>query len=329
MLLFFQLTRNTFRECLREPVFFLTIAAALLVIGSLPAVTLFVFSRQLYMILDNALALTLLLGFVAAALCATRCIRREMMNGTVLLLLSKPVPRFAYITAKILGINGAMAVFAVICCSATMIAALVALNPFHIDRTALLLYFLVFGGSAAFGAVRNYLSQVSFAANTILALLFSLPVLAGVCYGKANATLTVNDELSAMASFLPFAKLFPALLLIVLAVLLIATISAAFATRFSFLTNLFLCLGVFLAGLVSGPLMNRIAGVDSFAAAIVGLLIPDWQRFWMSSALSTEAVIPASYVGWSVLYVAVYGIVWTLWAAALFQNSELAKDSRV
>lgn len=112
MAVFHQLTLNAFRECLREPVYFLTLIVAVLLIGAMPATTLFVFRQQLWMVLDNALALTLLLGFIAAVLCSTHCIRREMTNGTVLLLLSKPVSRISFIASKVIGIDVAMAVFA-------------------------------------------------------------------------------------------------------------------------------------------------------------------------------------------------------------------------
>ncbi len=329
MSVFFQLTRNTFRECLREPVFFLILGSALLMIGFLPAVTLFVFSRQVWMVVDSALALTLLLGFTAAALSATQCIRREMTNGTVLLLLSKPVSRFAYISAKVCGIAAAQFVFGVICCTAASIAAAAASNHFHFDALGLLIFFLIFAGCAVFGALRNYFAGVSFCASCIAALFLILPPYCIFFYSRTRMVAESGIDAAGYTTFVPFSSIFPALVLIVLAVILMGVIASVFAAKFSFLANLLFCLALFLGGLVSGPWLKKMFGEDSFAAALLGSLIPNWQHFWMSSALMNKVPIPAAYLVWSACYVLLYGTVCTLWAAVWFQNTELAKDSRV
>ncbi len=328
MPVFFQLTRNTFRECLREPVFFLILLSAVFVIGFLPAVTLFVFNRQLWMVLDSALALTLLLGFAAAALCASRCIRREMTNGTVLLLLAKPVSRFTYIAAKVTGIAAAQFVFGVICCAATATAAAVAFNYFRIDLAGMLLFFALCAGCAVFGALRNYFAGVSFCSSCTSAMFLTLPVYCGIIYFQVSL-IADAPEVQGYSAFLPFPQLFPALVLIVLALILIGMISSAFAAKFSFAANLLFCLILFLAGLVSAPWLKSVFGDQSFFGSFLGTLIPNWQHFWMSSALMSGAYIPASYVLWTALYVFIYGVICVLWAAAWFQNTELAKDSRV
>ncbi len=329
MSVFFQITRNTFRECLREPVFFLILATALLMIGFLPAVTLFVFSRQVWMVLDSALALTLLLGFAAAALCASQCIRREMMNGTVLLLLSKPVSRFTYIAAKVSGIVAAQFVFAVICCSAAAIASVIAANHFNFDAAGMLFFFLVFAGCAVFGAVQNYFSGASFCASCISGLFITLPVYGVIIYQKTRSLIASSPELPGYSTFLEFSRLFPALVLIVMALILMGIIASVFAAKFSFLANLLFCLTLFLAGLVSGPWLKASFSGGSFVAALLGSLIPNWQHFWMSEALMNGSEIPVSYLIWNGAYVLLYGVICTLWAAVWFQNTELAKDSRV
>ena len=57
--------------------------------------TMFVFNGQAKMVVDSAMAATLVFGLVAAVVCAAHTVTREIRNGTVLLLLSKPVPRWA------------------------------------------------------------------------------------------------------------------------------------------------------------------------------------------------------------------------------------------
>ncbi len=333
MQIFYQLAKNTFRECLREPVFFLILLTALFSIGILPALMLFVFNRQLWMVLDNALAITLFSGFIAAALCATHCIRREMTNGAILLLLSKPVPRFTFVLAKVAGICAAIAVYAYICCIATMISGLAAVNSFDFDSVIMLVFFLLIAGSCVFGALRNYYSHVAFASNTIAALSLSFPIAAAILYYRSTAYLALVGGASrkgtGMNLFIPFTELLPALLLTLFALLLIAVIASALATRFAFLTNLILTLTIFLAGVVSGPYIKATFGSDSFTGILLGAVIPNWQFFWMSDAMSHGEIIPVSYLLLNFLYVLIYGAVCTLWAGVSFENSELAKDAGI
>lgn len=330
MIVFYQLTRNTFRECLREPVFFLILATALFLIASFPVCTFFSFQRQLWTVLESCMAATMFLGFTAAILSANTCVRREMQNGTMLLLLSKPVSRVTFIVAKAAGIMGAMLVFSVICCTATALMTLVSINAFQFDQGTLLIFLLICACCGIYGAVRNYLSGASFPEHCTLALFLTLPVYYLILYRYLYAqVLRLGPEEINMVTFVPFSGLFPVLMLLVLAILLMGMIAAAMATRFSFLTNLIFCLGIFLGGLVSGPGLKALFGKGSFLAALSNALIPNWQHFWMANPLVHGYQVPGAYVLWMLLYVFIYGSLWILWAGAGFYDTELAKDSRI
>lgn len=325
MRIFFHLTRNTFRECLREPVFFVILLSTLMLTGFSPASTLFVFRNQLWMVLDSAIALTLLAGFTAAVLCASHCIRREMANGTVPLLLSKPVPRVAFILAKITGINGALMVFGCICAAATLIAGLVAADAFHFDTTGMLLYFAVIGGACLFGALRNYYAHAPFFSNAVAAMLCLLPLFALFYYFQRRSLILAGQVLDPN-SFIWFTELFPALLLVFAALWIMGAIASALATRFSFLANLLICLVLFLAGLFSGPVLNSVFADHPVFCALSRALFPNWQYFWMGDPLSDRTPIPGSYVLLAALYAILYSLIWSAWAAAAFQNTEPAGD---
>ncbi len=169
MLIIFQLARNTFKECLRGPVYFLILAAALVMMGLFPSLSLFVFKNELKLVLDSCLATTMLFGLFTAVICAGHTINREMKNGTVLLLMSKPVTRIAYVLAKILGITAALTVFVFICNAATFLSALIAKDEFLLDYLTMSLFYGAFLVAVIFGAIRNFFSQKSFSANFILA----------------------------------------------------------------------------------------------------------------------------------------------------------------
>ena len=91
---------NAFRESLREPVYFLMLLAALLLIAHYPSAAIFVFSEQLKLVVDSSMATTLLFGLVVSVLCSSYTVAREMRNGTVLLLMSKPIQRWSFVLGQ-------------------------------------------------------------------------------------------------------------------------------------------------------------------------------------------------------------------------------------
>ncbi|MBP3393131.1 MAG: ABC transporter permease subunit, partial [Lentisphaeria bacterium] len=103
MLIIYKLARNTFIECIREPIYFLMLASALIMIGLFPTAAMFVFREQIKLVVDSSMATTLVFSLVVAVVCAAHTISREMKNGTVLLLMSKPVTRGSFVLGKILG----------------------------------------------------------------------------------------------------------------------------------------------------------------------------------------------------------------------------------
>ena len=93
----FKISVNAFRESLREPVYYLMLLAALLLIGHYPSIAIFVFFEQMKLVVDSSMATGLIFSLLVAILCASHTVSREMRNGTVLLLLSKPVQRWIFL----------------------------------------------------------------------------------------------------------------------------------------------------------------------------------------------------------------------------------------
>ena len=131
----YRIAVNSFRESVREPVYFLMLLGALLIIGHYPWMTLFVFFEQLKLVVDGAMATTLLFSLAVCVLCATSTVSREMNNGTVLLLLSKPVSRWSFVLGKIAGIAAASLLFWAVCSFASVISVYVAVDQFRMNLT--------------------------------------------------------------------------------------------------------------------------------------------------------------------------------------------------
>ena len=50
--------------------------------------------------------------------------------------------------------------------------------------------------------------------------------------------------------------------------------------------------------------------------------------FWLADALASRKNIPLEYLGYAVIYVVLYIGLCAMWAVVVFQDKEIAKDSR-
>lgn len=123
----------------------------------------------------------------------------------------------------------------------------------------------------------------------------------------------------------PYALLM-VLLLLFPAVWLMGAISAALAVRIDFVSNLIICLLLFILGLVAQYFVTVYMG-SGILASFLSVIVPNWQYFWLADALA-NGVVPVSYVILSLLYSLFYTAIWFIWALFFFQDAELARDSR-
>lgn len=318
MLSFLHIARNTFRETLRQPIYFLLLISALCLIGFFPLLTMFVFREQVKLVVDSALAATLVFGWGMAVLCANHTISREIHNGTVLMVLAKPVDRHVFLAAKIAGVTLALSVFVLLAGLGTLVAVRVAKDQFFLDNTALGLYFGALLAGCLCGGGVNYFSRGSFSMTSVLALLVLLPLTTAVV-----ALIPPEPGVERLRW-----TLMPALVLIWFAVLALGTLAAALSTRLDMVPNLVICGCIFLVGLVSDYLFGRAAGGSLLAFAAYNT-IPNWQLFWMADALAADRVIPWVYVGWGALYTGFQLFLFLLLAAFLFRGREVGRQDVV
>jgi len=323
----FRLSMNACRECLREPVFYLMLLAALIMIGLFPYFSMFVFRQQIRLVCDSSMATTMLFGLFAAVLCSARTINREMKNGTVLLLMSKPVSRFSFVISKISGILISLTLFVFICNAATWLSVLIAKDQFRLSTPLLCWYFGAICLAALFGGIRNFISQKSFSSNAVIAMAVLFPIIAAVT--QVIRARTLPDYLKAdTESFMQADVLVPALCMLFFAVWIMGVISSALATRMEIVGNLMVCLLLFLVGMVLHYFAAPAFGTGTVSALLCTSLVPNWQLFWMGDVLSNRIHIPAAYFVWTALYSVLYCAAWVGWAFFLFQDSELARDTR-
>lgn len=317
MLNFYHIAKNAFRECLREPIYYVLLLSSLALIGLFPSMSLFVFREQIKLVVDSCMATTLVFGLVVAVLSASHTISREMRDGTVLLLLSKPVRRWVFILAKITGVIAALTVFVTLCDLASIVSLRVAKDQFQLDFAALYLYFGLLFLSTIIGAVRNYWARVSFSESAILGLLIIMPLFLIALY-----FIPINGEIGKL-NF----EVIPALILIYFAVWTMGAITVVVSTRLDMVPNLTVCSIIFLLGLMSNYFLGKGAESNIFLKGLYAL-IPNWQFFWMADALASKTDIPFSYLIWGFVYVVAYVAACAVVAITLFQDKEAAIDMR-
>lgn len=320
---FYKIAVNTVRESLREPVYFLMLAAALILIINTPMAALYVFSEQLKLVVDSSMATALLFGLLAAVLSASHTVTREMRNGTVLLMMSKPVARWSFILGKIAGIAFAAALFTAICSLVTVQAVYVAAEQFREVLGIYIISLVLIALAAVIGMAANYWKGSAFPEVGVWSLAILMTIFTLVCYfTQMHPTMSLRD-------------LGAGLLLVHFSVIAMATLSVVFATRLDVVANLCVCVIFFFLGLISGYLFHGTfydrldSGILKSLCDVCYAAFPNWQFFWVADALAVKRAIPVSYIWRAALYVFLYIILCSMWAVALFQNREVAGGSRM
>ena len=216
----FKIAVNAFRESLREPVFFLMLLSALVLIGHYPSAAIFVFSEQMKLVVDSSMATGLIFSLVVSVLCASHTIAREMRNGTVLLLMSKPVQRWSFIIGKIAGIVSAASLFALLCNFACIISVYIATDQFRFDMA---LYFGFLGAlilGCVIGMIANFWRGSSFPEIATYAVTVLVPVFAVICITTQPHPALGMVELAKALLLINFAVLAMSTIAVVAAILL-------------------------------------------------------------------------------------------------------------
>ena len=314
---FFQIARNTFKECIREPVYLVLLLISLSLNGLMPAFALFVFRAQEKLVRDSDMATMMLFGMITAVLCASNAINREIRNGTALLVLSKPISRPLFISAKISGILAVVAIFCLLNSLTTLIALRVAIDQFKFDNLLFWGHLGVLCAALLYAAAMNYIARKNFSQQALLFLLIAIPLWAVLAHFRPDHGKEVGLQgQTAMVLFI-----------LSLAILAMGVISTALSTTLSFVGNLTVSSFIFMLGLMSQFLFGLPAQNGNFLANIVYALIPNWQEFWMADAISSGTPVPATYAINAFIYFCYIVGIFYLAAVLLFQEREVGNQN--
>ncbi|MGE5297266.1 MAG: ABC transporter permease subunit [Solirubrobacterales bacterium] len=314
------IAKNTFVETLRQPVYAVIIAAALLLFLISPALSMYTMDDDNKLLREIGLSTLFLTSLFVAIFSASGAVSIEMENKTILTVLTKPVQRPIFILAKFLGVVAAVALAHYVC----TIGLLMTIRHGVLSTASDTHDWTVIGSAAVVAVVTvllsaffNYAYDWKFTSTAVVvgAILATLALV-------FLALIDRNWQFAPAKNGIQRLDVYAAILLFMGAVV-ISAIAVAISARFNVVVTLSACIGVFLLGLISDYVFGRFAGTHLWA--LVGrFLVPDLQIFWISDAIYEGSVVPFRYILVSAGYALSYTLGILAVAVALFQRRQIA-----
>ena len=290
---------NAFMELVRQPVFLLLFCVSSLLIIILAAVPYFGFggtdlspvNADIKMVKDGALSVMFISGLLAAVICASSSLSREISTGTALAVLSKPVGRMHFIIGKYLGIIGGLSVGTYLNLIVLLLASRQAYDAYgNPDIVGVMTLGIFIALAFICAGLANYFFQKPFVpwAMGMLAVAMTLGFLTICTQDKKRAWWLVDSGAGISAKFsdiwiftdgagidadgkpIPTAEkagfaddvdwsLTLLAILILMALWVLAAIAVMCSTRLGWMPTMMICAGVFIMGLMSDYLLGESA----------------------------------------------------------------------
>ena len=337
----FAIVRNTFLECIRQPLTLVVVLAALLLVVLSNQFSAFTMSDDQRMYVDLGLSTVFMAGALLAAFLATSVVDQEIANKTVLMVVSKPVARATFVLGKYFGVT--LALLASMALPAMAFLLMEVHGVMQTAATPVRWPVVVLGVSAASltliaAAWCNFFYGKSFAAimislgGPLLLVAYVLSLFFDPAWGSIPASEDFRPELLV------------SLLLMFVALCVLSAVSIAASTRLGQVLTIGVTLGVLVIGLLSDWIFGRriqaleqlvairesahesalnADAVGLFGCKVAYAVIPNFQVFWVVDAVNQNQMIPFDYLA----YVLPYGMLMVAailaLAVALFQRREV------
>ena len=316
----FTITKNTFVETIRQPVYAIIIIAALMSFFISPSISMYTMSDDNKLLRELGLSTLFIASLFIAIFSASGAVAEEIENKTIMTVLTKPVQRPIFILAKFLGVTGAVAMAHYICTIALIMAirnGVLENADSTNDYTVLVTAGVIVVLTCLLSAFLNYTYdwKATSTAMVLLAGLGTIGLIFLIFFDRDWKFNPANNNINAIDIY--------GSILLFMAAVIIAALAVALSCRFNIVVTLSACVGVFLLGLVSDWAFGALAKTHLWAK-ICYFAIPNLQVFWISDAIYEESTVPLKYV----LIGATYAICYTggilALAVALFQRRQVS-----
>jgi ABC-type transport system involved in multi-copper enzyme maturation permease subunit len=315
----FIITKNTFTETLRQPVYAVIIITALLLLFISPFLTMYTMDDDNKLLREIGLSTLFLASLFIAIFSASGVVAEEIENKTIITVLSKPVQRPIFIISKFLGVTIAVILAHYICTIAMLMSirhGVIESVDDTCDWTVMATVLVIAGLAFLLSAFLNYTYDWKFSSTAII--LIAIFATFGIAF---LSFIDENWQFNPKENGLNALDIYGSLLLL-LATIIIVALAVALSARFNIVVTLSACIGVFLLGLISDYVFGRFA--DTHLWAKIGrFLVPNLQIFWISDAIYEESVIPLKYIIISAAYALCYTTAILSLAVALFQKRQV------
>ena len=315
----FTLSKNTFTETLRQPVYGVIIVAALFLFFISPSLTMYTMSDDNKLLREIGLSTLFLTSLFIAIFSSSGAVADEIENKTIITVLSKPVQRPILIIAKFLGVCAAVILAHYICTIALLMAirhgVLETSSDVH-DWTVIAAAAIILVPAFSLSAFFNYLYDWRFSSTAIisgavfatLAMLFLAFIDRNWQFNPAHNGINALDVYGS--------------LLLLLAAIIITALAVTLSARFNIVVTLSACVGIFLLGLISDYTFGRFAETN-ILAKICWFLVPNLQMFWISDAIYEGSQVPLKYILISATYALCYTTAILSLAIAIVQGRQV------
>ena len=310
-----------FRESCRQPMFWLIVVGATVLIWLSVAIPYFTFGDDYKMMKQIGFDMVMLSAVLFGVLAASMSISEEIEGRTAITLMSKPVNRRQFLIGKFLGILMACLIMSLLL-SWTLTDALRAMREFDPINNAA-------DPADPLGETPDKLvDPMTFEAQKTVVPPFMKAVPAGP--GKLvarGAGLWFSDAVAhSFGVVLGFGQ-----------VMILVAVASALATRMAFVVNVVICLMIFFLGHLA-PVVVQVTqqaqgggvgvGLVGFLGRLFDVLLPSLESFNMGRAIIRESPLPLWQFGGYVLTVFGYSLIYTtialLVGLLLFEDRDLA-----
>ena len=313
------LTKNTFIETIRQPLYIIIILAALFLFIISPSLAMYTMSDDTKLLRELGLSTLFLTSLFIAIFAASSALAVEIENKTVLTILSKPIRRPTFIISKFLGVTLAVVLAHYICTIALLMSirhGVLETNADTHDWSVITSAGVAVLLSVLLSAFFNYAYNWRFSSSTVICLaVFGSITMLFLSFIDRN--FQFNPQQNGFSSL----DIFGCVLLVFAAIIIVA-FAIAISTRFNIVVTLSSCIGLFLLGLISDYIFGRYAQQHIWAK-IGRFALPNLQVFWISDAIYEESVIPFKYIAITACYAICYTTAILALAIALFQKRQL------
>lgn len=304
----------TFRADIRRPLGLLLALIMLLFMLVLPGLTAFNLGDESRMARDGALAVFLVTGMILAFAAPAAARYDHAASGALAMTLAKPIERPALLFGRFAAWAGLVFWYGLLALAGILLVERIALFAPYFDSRLALMAAAAIAVVLAYAAWANCRRRASFCAAAALTMLPALlaALAATVAFdcvkGRGGLALT------------PWLRVLPAGCLIIMAMLIMMSVSAFFTMRLPLPWAAAACLFVFTGGMLSDYIALR---ASSAAVAWLARLLPAWQDFWMADALTGGGKIAMVYVAAAAVYAGLSVAAWFCGALFLFCRMEL------